>query len=283
MDRAQLADFLRSRREALQPEDVGLGRGRRRRTAGLRREEVAALSDMSTDYYSRLEQQRGPRPSTEMLAAIARGLRLSLSERDHLFQLAGFAAPSRVSSADHIGPGLMRIFDRLADTPAEIVSALGETLAQTPAAVALSGDLTSYTGLQRSIGYRWFADPHGRDRYLPDDHDKLSRGFTANLRMAYTNPATRSRATEYLDALLDCSPEFTELWQRHEIVADYEQTKRILHPELGLLELQCQVLTDPAQGHTLLVYTATPGTQSHSNLALLAVVGSQLLGRSKAE
>ncbi|MCV7423764.1 helix-turn-helix domain-containing protein [Mycobacterium yunnanensis] len=283
MDRKQLADFLRSRREALQPEDVGLGRGQRRRTAGLRREEVAALSDMSADYYSRLEQQRGPRPSTEMLAAIARGLRLSLSERDHLFGLAGFAAPPRGASSDHIGPGLMRIFDRLADTPAEIVTALGETLAQTPAAVALSGDLTSFPGLQRSIGYRWFADPHGRDRYHPADHDKLSRGFTANLRMAYTNPATRSRATAYLEALLECSPEFTELWHRHEIVDSYDQAKRILHPELGLLELQCQVLTDPDQGHSLLVFTATPGTPSHGNLALLTVVGHQSLGHTNAE
>lgn len=280
MDREQLAHFLRSRREALQPEDVGLGRGRRRRTAGLRREEVAALSDMSADYYSRLEQQRGPRPSTSMLAALARGLRLSLHERDHLFALAGFAAPSRAVSVDYVGPGLMRIFDRLNDIPAEIVTALGETLAQTPAAVALTGDLTSYTGLHRSIGYRWFADPHGRDRYRPEDHDRLSRGFTAGLRAAHTNPATRDRAAVYRDALLECSPEFTELWHRHEIVVAHEQHKHIVHPELGELELQCQVLTDPDGGHSLLVYTATPGTPSHDNLALLGVIGGQLPRRS---
>lgn len=279
MDREQLADFLRSRREALQPEDVGLARGKRRRTAGLRREEVAALSDMSTDYYSRLEQQRGPRPSTSMLAALARGLRLSFDERDYLFGLAGFAAPSSSTGSDHIGPGLLRIFDRLSDTPAEIVTALGETLDQTCAAMALTGDLTKHTGLHRSIGFRWFADPHGRDRYLPEDHDKLSRGFTAALRAAYSNPGTRGRATRYLNALLDCSREFTELWQRHEIVVEHEQHKRMLHPELGLLELQCQVLTDPDQGHNLLVYTATPGTPSHSKLALLAVVGDQPLQR----
>jgi transcriptional regulator with XRE-family HTH domain len=82
VDRVQLADFLRTRREALQPEDVGLPRGPRRRTGGLRREEVAALCGMSADYYSRIEQQRGPQPSEQMLAAIARGLHLSLDERD---------------------------------------------------------------------------------------------------------------------------------------------------------------------------------------------------------
>jgi hypothetical protein len=213
-----------------------------------------------------------------MLTALARGLRLSTAERDHLFKLAGFVAPSQAAHDDHIGPGLMRIFDRLADTPAEIVSALGETLAQTPGAVALTGDLTKYTGLQRSIGFRWFADPHGRDRYLSEDHDKLSRGFTASLRDAYSNPATRTRATVYRDALLERSPEFAALWERHEIVAKYDEHKRILHPELGLLELQCQVLTDPAHGHSLLVYTATPGTPSHDNLALLAVLGTQPMG-----
>ena len=278
MDREQLADFLRSRREALQPEDVGLGRGRRRRTAGLRREEVAALSQMSTDYYSRLEQQRGPRPSVSMLAALSRGLQLSFDQRDHLFQLAGFTAPSRAAGEDHVGPGLMRIFDRLADTPAEIITALGETLAQTPAAVALTGDLAKFVGLQRSIGYRWFADPHGRDRYVEEDHQGMSRGFTAALRAAYTNPRTRDRATVYRDALLGCSPEFTELWQRHEIVTEYQRHKRIKHPEVGVLELQCQVLTDPNQGHSLLVYTATPGTPSHGNLALLTVLADQPLG-----
>lgn len=93
MDRAQLADFLRHRREALQPEDVGMGRSARRRTTGLRREEVAMVAEMSTDYYTRLEQQRGPQPSVSMLAAIARALRLSRAERDHLYRLAGHTPP----------------------------------------------------------------------------------------------------------------------------------------------------------------------------------------------
>ena len=95
MDRALLADFLRARREGLQPEEVGLPRGSRRRTGGLRREEVAVLAGMSADYYSRLEQQRGPMPSEQMLAALARALRLSPSEREHLFALGGHSAPRR--------------------------------------------------------------------------------------------------------------------------------------------------------------------------------------------
>lgn len=95
IDRTGLADFLRHRREALQPEDVGLPRGQRRRTGGLRREEVAVLCHMSTDYYARLERARGPQPSEQMIASIAQGLHLNIQERDHLFRLAGHAPPAR--------------------------------------------------------------------------------------------------------------------------------------------------------------------------------------------
>ncbi len=139
MDLVGLGAFLRTRRAALQPEDVGLPRGPRRRTSGLRREEVASLVGMSPDYYARLERGAGPQPSEQMVAAIARGLRLSLPERDHLFTLAGHTTPRRTSRTDHVGPALMRVLDRLQDTPAQVMGGLGETLVQTPQAVALLG------------------------------------------------------------------------------------------------------------------------------------------------
>jgi len=139
MDPIGLGTFLRTRREALQPEDVGMPRGARRRTSGLRREEVASLVGMSPDYYARLERGAGPQPSEQMVAAIARGLRLSLAERDHLFTLAGHTTPRRTSRTDHVAPALMRVLDRLQDTPAQVMGGLGETLVQTPQAVALLG------------------------------------------------------------------------------------------------------------------------------------------------
>ena len=139
MDRELLADFLRHRRESLQPEDVGLARGARRRTTGLRREEVALLASMSTDYYARLEQQRGPQPSPPMLAAIGRGLRLTLAERDHLFRLAGHTPPRSDVRTNHVAPGMRRVLDRL-DAPAMVTNDLGEVLAQNPLGVALFGD-----------------------------------------------------------------------------------------------------------------------------------------------
>ena len=278
VDRAQLADFLRSRREALQPEDVGLSRGSRRRAEGLRREEVAALCDMSVDYYSRLEQSRGPQPSEQMLAAIARGLRLSLDERDHLFRLGGHSVPVRALRGDHISPGIMRVLDRLQDTPAQVMSELGETLVQTPAARALFGDETRFTGMSRSVVYRWFTDPATRDVYPTEDHALRSRTFTADLRRVYTKYGASSRVGGIVDALLEQSPEFATFWAAHEVNGAYSQEKRLLNPEVGELVLQCQMLYDPDQGQALLVFTATPGTESYQKLQLLSVIGNQQIG-----
>ncbi len=140
----------------------------------LRREEVAALCHLSTDYYSRIEQERGPLPSEGLIASIAQGLHLSLDERDHLFRLAGHQPPLRGATSEHIAPGLLRVFDRLADSAAEIVTELGETLRQTPLAVALTGDISELSGPARSVPYRWFTDPAARELYHPDDHARLS-------------------------------------------------------------------------------------------------------------
>ncbi len=275
MDRAQLADFLRTRREALQPEDVGLPRGPRRRTHGLRREEVAALSGMSTDYYTRIEQQRGPLPSEPMLAAIARGLRLSLDERDHLFRTAGHNAPSRGAHTEHVSPGMMRILDRLQDTPAQVMNSLAETLVQTPLAVALFGDETGYTGLDRSFAYRCFTHPQGRRIYPADDHPMHSRIFASQLRATVSRQGPGSPASRVVDALLERSEEFADLWSAHEIGLRYEDHKRVQHPELGILEVHCQLLYDIDQTQMLLVYTATPGTESHEKFQLLPVLGNR--------
>lgn len=278
IDRAGLAEFLRSRREALQPEDVGLPRGPRRRTNGLRREEVATLCHMSSDYYSRLERERGPQPSSQMLASMALGLHLSLDERDHLFRLAGQNPPARGGAGAHISPGLLRILDRLNDTPAEIVTELGETLRQTPMAVALTGDTTRYTGAARSAGYRWFTDPAARDRYAPEEHAFLTRMYASGLREIVTLRGPDSRAAQLADLLLTQSEEFRRVWDDHEIGVRPREVKHFIHPEVGALELTCQRLIDPDQAHSLLVYTAIPGSESHDKLNLLSVIGTQALG-----
>ena len=278
MDSAALGAFLRHRRGALQPEDVGMPRGRRRRTDGLRREEIAALVGMSPDYFARLERGAGPQPSVQMVAALARGLRLSVSERDHLFALAGHQAPERRSShGEHVGPALMRILDRLADTPAQVMNGLGETLVQTPLAVALLGDETGFVGDERSVVHRWFTDPASRSIYLAEDHDTHGRVFAALLRDAVARRGPDSDAAGLARRLDAVSPEFADVWAAQEIGMRHDGPKRFVHPEVGRLDLDCQTLLDPDTDHALLVFTATPGTPSHDTLALLAVLGRTTL------
>jgi hypothetical protein len=232
---------------------------------------------MSSDYYARLERERGPQPSPQMIASIAQGLHLTVDERDHLFRLAGHTPPARGAGGDHISPGLLRILDRLHDTPAEIVTELGETLRQTPLGVALAGDLTSYTGPSRSIGYRWFTDPAARLRYAPEDRSFLSQLWVSGLRGVVTLRGPGSHAAAIADLLLEQSEEFATLWNAHVVGVRPRETKHFIHPELGALELSCQTLLDPAQSHSLLVYTAIPGSESYEKLQLLSVIGAQTL------
>lgn len=274
MDRSELADFLRRRRAVLQPEDVGLGRGPRRRTSGLRREEVAALVGMSPDYYARLEQRRGPQPSESMLAALARGLRLSLDERDYLFRIAGHTAPARSRRRDHVNPALMRVLDRL-DTPAQVVTDLGSTLAQNPLAVALLGDQTAHTGHASSICFRWFTDPATRAFYPEEDHPHHGRVFVGGLRAALARTPDDPEVRDLVDALHATSSEFTAVWEEHGVGMRMSAQKRMLHPAVGALSLDCQKLTCEDEAQSLLVYTATPGTEDADKLALLGVIGAQ--------
>ncbi|WP_353618958.1 hypothetical protein [Microbacterium sp. ASV49] len=127
----------------------------------------------------------------------------------------------------------------------------------------------------RSIGYRWFMDPATRDVYPPEDHAALSRAFTADIRSAYAKHPAHSRAGAIVDALLAESAEFAALWESHEVTSTHSREKGLQHPEVGVMDMHCQLLVDPEQGQTLLVLTATPGTESYERLRLLAVIGTQ--------
>jgi hypothetical protein len=234
---------------------------------------VAVICHISTDYYSRLERQKGPKPSRAMIASIAQGLHLSLEERDHLFRLAGHEPPGRGVDSEHISPGLLRILERLDDTPAEIVSELGETLRQTRLGIALTGDASTRVGLARSLGYRWFTDRSTRALYAQEEHEFLSRLYVSGLRELVTRRGPGSRAAMIADRLLEESTEFKARWDTHEVGVRPRGVKTFNHPVVGFLELTCQTLLDPDQSHRLLVYTATPGTESYENLRLLSVLG----------
>jgi len=281
MDRAAVADFLRRRREVVRPEDVGLNAGPRRRTPGLRREEVAQLAGMSVDYYTRLEQQRGPQPSEQMIAAVARALRLTLDERDHLFRLAGHNAPARVHRTDHVLPALLRVLDRLDDTPALVVSDLGETLAENGPAAALFGSTAWLTGNDRYQPWRWFLGRE-RERYAPEEHDQLARAQVASLRSAVGAAGSGDRrAARLIDDLSTHSAEFRDLWARHEVATRWADRKTLVHPELGRIQVHCQVLFPENQAQALLLFTADPGSPDAEKLDLLRVLGSQDLSPTR--
>jgi transcriptional regulator with XRE-family HTH domain len=243
----------------------------------LRREEVAALASMSADYYSRLEGGRGPQPSVEMLGAIARALRLTLEERDHLFLLAGHGTPPRATRACHVDPGMLRILDRLHDTPALLLNRCGEVVAQTPAHVAFAGELTNFDGMERSEVYRWFVHPETRALYAEPELSTHSRLLVSMLRTVATIDGPKSYAASIVRALRKLSPEFSEIWDAHEVVVAHSRTKRFRHPVVGELELYCELIDNRDQQQTLIVFTAEPGSESAEKLRLLGVLGSQAM------
>lgn len=278
MDKRLLAEFLRSRRELLRPRDVGLSEGPRRRAPGLRREEVAQLAGMSTDYYARLEQQRAPTPSTQIAASLARALRLTLDERDHLFALIGHNAPGRFDRTEHVSPALMSVLDGLADIPCLVQNDLHDTLAMNPLAVALIGDETNFTGPARSGFYRWFTDPNERRLFPPESHEIHGRFLVARLRMATTTGSDTARAEHLAAELSNLSVEFVRLWNFHEVALRYDDCKVLIHPELGRINIDAQMLFTENRSQTLLLLNPGAGGDNRSKLDLLKVIGGQGLG-----
>lgn len=281
VNRAELADFLRRGRARLDPSDVGLTAGTRRRTPGLRREEVAALAGMSVDYYARLEQSRGPRPSRQMLTALARALRLADVESDHLFHLAGEEPPRRETASGHVRPGLLLILDRLHDTPAQVVTDCGEVLAQNAMARALVGDVMSRPPRDRNLARLFFLDPDARGLFPEEDRAEHARGHVASLRAVAAARPDDPEPAALVAELRSSSEEFARLWDEHQVSLRNRATKRFLHPLVGLLELDCEVMLSHQHHHLLIVHTARPGTEAYERLQLLRVVGLQDMAPSR--
>ncbi|MFC5946888.1 helix-turn-helix transcriptional regulator [Pseudonocardia lutea] len=278
MNRDELAGLLRRARERLQPEEVGLPHGARRRTPGLRREEVAQLAGVSSDYVMRLEQRRSAQPSTQLLAALARALRLSGDERDHLFVLAGHRPPAGPRGG-HVEPGLLHLLDSLVDTPAQLVDELGTLLAQNRMAETLFGEVCTVTGDRRNVVWRWFTEPAVRAPHPPEECQRLSRVHVADLRAALARRRQAGGRDAEGEALLARlrrdSPEFAALWEEHEVAVRRESRMRVHHPTVGLLELDSVVLRTTAEDQRLLLFTPAPGTGTAGRLGLLRVVGPE--------
>ncbi|MBB3674734.1 helix-turn-helix transcriptional regulator [Modestobacter versicolor] len=277
MDKQELGAFLRSRRERLRPVDAGLPSGPRRRTPGLRREEVAVLAHISTEYYVRLEQGRAPRPSGEVLAGIAAALRLTDAESTHLHLLAGTAPiRTRVHRRD-VRPSILAVLDRLPQTAAIVVSATLEVLAWNDLAAALMEDFAALAPGERNLARRAFLGPvaPGSTLYGISDGAAFRRNVVMDLRAALARYPSDPAVTGLVAELRDGSAEFAELWERHDVQAAPMLTKTFRHPAVGEVTVDCDSLALPDRDQHLVLYTAPPGSRDAEALALLGMLGVQ--------
>ncbi len=283
MDKQELGAFLRSRRERLRPEDVGLPSGPRRRTPGLRREEVAVLAHISTEYYVRLEQGRAPRPSGEVLAGIGGALRLTDVESDHLHVLAG-TAPSRTGvHRRDVRPSILALLERLPQTAAIVVSAAFEVLAWNDLAAALMEDFAQLAPEDRNLARRAFLRPAGADATLyVSDATEFRHRVVMELRSTLARYPSDPTVTKLIDELRDGSPQFARLWERHDVQAAPTLTKTFRHPVVGDITVDCDSLTLTDRDQNLVLYSAPPGSHGAEALALLNVLGAEGVTASRS-
>jgi transcriptional regulator with XRE-family HTH domain len=262
-NRTELAAFLRARRAGLRPEEVGLSDGGGRRTPGLRRQEVAQLAGMSIDYYIRLEQARGPHPSRQILAALARALMLSRDERDYLFRIAGQAPPAVLGPSREVTPAIRYLLDGLPETPAYVVDAKYDVLAWNALATSFIGDLSTAGPDERNM-IRWmFRQPDNDPHWTDEDQVRFARSTVADLRAAYARYPADPGIEGLVGELLEHSERFAAMWSAHEVEVRRRIVKRVAHPTLGPLEFECQVLYVPDADQRLIVYCAEPGSPTH--------------------
>ncbi|MCX2947959.1 helix-turn-helix transcriptional regulator [Lentzea sp. NEAU-D7] len=273
MDKQQLGAFLRSRRERLRPEDVGLTAGPRRRTSGLRREEVAVLAHISTEYYVRLEQGRAPRPSTEVLAGISGALRLTDAESDHLHVLAG-TAPSRDGRHRRdVRPSILALLERLPRTAGFVTSAIFEVLACNDLAAALMEDFRELAPRDRNLARRAFLEE--RTLYGVSDATEFRHHVVMQLRSTLARYPADPAVSELVDELREGSPEFARLWERHDVQSAVVLTKTFRHPVVGEITVDCDSLALTDHDQHLVLYSAPPGSRDAEALALLDVLGAE--------
>lgn len=265
MSKRDLGDFLRSRREARTPAAAGLPAGQRRRTPGLRREEVAVLAGVSANYYERLEQARGPYPSPQVLDSLAGALGLSGAEREHLARLAEHA-PARSDPPDELPAAVRRLLDRLGSVPAYVLNARHDVLAWNSAAAALLVDFAALPARERNI---LRLSMSGGPLVCESSGDGFVRQAASELRQASARYPADRRLGELVRDLAAHSPEFAARWREQELGVGQAVPKRIRHPRLGLVELEIQELRVPGHDHRVVLLTAEPGSASAAKLDAL--------------
>jgi len=266
---SDLAGLLRAWRDRLQPAAVGFPAGRRR-TRGLRREEVALLAGLSVDYLVRLEQGRAERPSAQVVASLARVLQLSDPERDQLYAAAGLAAPSSGLVPNHIPGSVQRLLARLPDVAIGVYTATWTLLTANDAWSALLGPAVP----GRNLVAQAFTDTGVRVLREPEDELRFQRALVSDVRRASIRYPDDRGVDELVAHLTRASETFAELWAEATIVEHRSEPKTFDHPVVGPLTLDCDVFTAAGTDLRLVAYTAVPGSEDASRFDLLRTLGT---------
>jgi transcriptional regulator with XRE-family HTH domain len=273
-----IGSYIQAWRHRLQPADAGLPAGPSRRASGLRREELAMLASISVDYLVRLEQGRATNPSTQVLAALSRALRLTTQERDHLYAIAGQAPPRRTAMTSHVPPSVQRLADRLGDLPMAVYDPAWTIITWNAAWAGLMGDPSALAGRDRNLLWRTFTGQSSRVRKSGDEADEFEISAVADLRRAFGSYPDDAGLRQLVDDLQQASSRFTRLWESRVIstVGD-SNSKTIVHPAVGPITLDCDVLTVAGSDLRIVVYTADPSSPDADRLRLTQVIGLQEL------
>ncbi|MFF4957807.1 helix-turn-helix transcriptional regulator [Streptomyces sp. NPDC001222] len=277
MATAEFGKAVRRWRDRVPPEAAGLPSGGQRRAPGLRREELALLAGISADYITRLEQGRASHPSAQVVEALARALRLSAAEREHLFRLAGLTPPGPDTVPTHLTPSVQRLLDRLTGTPVAVYDASWTLLLANPSYAALMGDPSGWRGNDRNAVWRNLLGPGTRMRHTPESRRAFEAAVVADLRVAADRYPADQRLRRLVGELRTHSERFAELWDSGAVGHHESARKTVDHPQVGPVTLDCDVLTVAGADLRIMVYTAEPGTEDAERLALVTVLGTQAL------
>jgi transcriptional regulator with XRE-family HTH domain len=268
---------LRRWRDRVAPETVGVPVGRRRRAAGLRREELAGLAAISADYLTRLEQGRATSPSAQVVESLARALRLADTERALLFELAGHVPPGTGVICSRLTPSVQRVLDRLAGTPVCVYDASWTLVVANAPYDALMGETTTWHGIERNAVWRHLVGPGSRAVSTPEEQARFEALLVADLRVTASRYPHDPALVRLVRDLSSLSPRFVELWASTEPDLGHETARHkiIEHPTVGRLTLDCDTLVVAVDDLRLMVYTAEPGTEDAERLALAIVLGTE--------
>ncbi|EDY55468.1 MULTISPECIES: helix-turn-helix transcriptional regulator [Streptomyces] len=268
-----LGTALRRWRDRLSPADVGRPSRPGRRAAGLRREELADLAGLSVDYVVRLEQGRATSPSAQVVASLARALQLQPMERDYAYRLAGLLPPQEGMISTHVPAGVQRMLARLGEYPVGVFSADWTLLSWTPSWAALLGDPGARTPVERNLVRAVFATgPSGLASWpVLQDGDTLSTALVADLRTALVTYPRDRGLIDLVEELRSASAEFARLWDEGAVGPHVSARKTVVHPQVGEVTCDCDVLTVPGCDIRLVVYTVAAGSADAEKLEFLRV------------